>query len=104
MQPEARSQIASGPLGSADAVAEAPFYIASIGPSSRPRSTLKDSDHDYSFDRVILHKRTAGSRSESLLRDTRAAKISRRTKQMFRGLPKQEAAQKFPSFSCHAPG
>src|SRR5579863_7928000 len=50
MQPEARLQIADGSLSSIDTTVEAPFYIASIGPSARPRRTLKHADTFAVFD------------------------------------------------------
>jgi glycogen debranching enzyme len=71
MQPEARPQIASGSLGSADTAAEAPFYIPSIGPSARPRRTLKDGDTFAVFDSHGDMGASAGGPDGLFDRDTR---------------------------------
>jgi hypothetical protein len=44
MQPEARRQIVDSSVGSIDTTVEAPFYIASIGLSARPRRTFEHAD------------------------------------------------------------
>jgi hypothetical protein len=45
-----RPQTGEGSVGSIDTIAEAPFYIASTGPSARPRRTLKHDDTFAVFD------------------------------------------------------
>ena len=44
MRVEARPRTGEGFVDSIDTIAEAPFYIASTGPSARPRRTLKHDD------------------------------------------------------------
>ena len=44
MRVEAWPRTGDGSVGSIDAMAEVPFYIASAGPPARPRSTLKHDD------------------------------------------------------------
>ena len=50
MRVEARPQTGEGSVDSIDTMAEAPFYIASTGPSARPRRTLKHDDTFAVFD------------------------------------------------------
>jgi glycogen debranching enzyme len=50
MRVEASPRTADGAVGSIDTMAEAPFYIASTGPSARPRRTLKHDDTFAVFD------------------------------------------------------
>src|SRR5271170_7843046 len=72
MQPEARPQVANGSLASVDTVAEAPFYIIpSIGPSARPRRTLKDGDTFAVFDSHGDMGASAGGPDGLFDRDTR---------------------------------
>jgi hypothetical protein len=47
---EARPQIGEDSVDSIDTIAEAPFYIASTGPSARPRRTIKHGDTFAVFD------------------------------------------------------
>src|SRR5579863_5899872 len=71
MQPEARLQIADGSLSSIDTTVEAPFYIASIGPSARPRRTLKHADTFAVFDSHGDMGASAGGPDGLFDRDTR---------------------------------
>jgi hypothetical protein len=50
MRVEASPRTADGAVGSIDTMAEALFYIASTGPSARPRRTLKHDDTFAVFD------------------------------------------------------
>ena len=47
---EARPQTGEGSVDSIDTIAEAPFYIASTGPSARPRRAIKHDDTFAVFD------------------------------------------------------
>src|SRR5260370_8592205 len=50
MRVEAWPRAGDGSVGSIDTMTEAPFYIASTGPSARPRRTLKHDDTFAVFD------------------------------------------------------
>jgi glycogen debranching enzyme len=71
MQDEARPQIADGSVVSIDATAEAPFYIATTGPSARPRRTLKHADTFAVFDSHGDMGASAGGPDGLFDRDTR---------------------------------
>ena len=50
MSAEAQARVPESQSGALDAIAEAPFYIPSTGPSARPRRTLKHGDTFAVFD------------------------------------------------------
>ena len=72
MQDEARPQIADGSVVSIDATAEAPFYIATTGPSARPRRMLNHADTFAVFDSHGDTGASAGGADGLFDRDTRS--------------------------------
>src|SRR5579863_5883179 len=71
MQPEARLQMADESVDSIDTALEAPFYIASTGPSARPRRMLKHGDTFAVFDSHGDMGASAGGPDGLFDRDTR---------------------------------
>jgi N-terminal domain of (some) glycogen debranching enzymes len=71
MRIEAWPRTGNGSVGSINAMAEVPFYIASIGPSARPRSTLKHDDTFAVFDSHGDIGASAGGPDGLFDRDTR---------------------------------